>query len=274
MLTLLLTIAAAATLQATSPEDTIVVTGRKALNDVQAQKAVNAISSSSELQMARYHEPLCPLVTGMPREAASLVESQIRDLAKQVGAKTAAANCAANLIVMVAGDGQAMFSDIRRNRPEWLNGLAPGEIAAIGQKSGPVRAWSATSIRSEDGVMLTPSKDGSAPATLRVQSASILKQPTRQQLDGSVIIIDREALNGRTLGEVAHFAAMRGLAMTRTPKEGEVNTVLSMFATTSAPRAMTTFDLAYLRSLYAGDGRDTGIQERRRMAKAIAQQRR
>jgi hypothetical protein len=273
MLTLLLTVAAAASLQPTSPEDTIVVNGRKALNNEQALRAVNAISSSSELQMARYHEPVCPLVTGMSKEAGSLVESQIRELAKQVGAKTAGANCAANLIVMVAGDGQAMFSDIRRNRPEWLNGLEHGEIAAIAKQSGPVRAWSATSVRSEDGILLTPSKDGSAPATLRVQSASILKQPTRQQLDGSVIIIDREALNGRTLGEVAHFAAMRGLAMTRTPEVGEVNTVLSMFATKSGPRAMTTFDRDYLRSLYAGDGRDTGVQERRRMARAIAQQR-
>jgi hypothetical protein len=105
---------------------------------------------------------------------------------------------------------------------------------------------------------------------LRVQSASILKQPTRQQLDGSVIIIERGALNGRTLGGIAHFAAMRGLAITRAPANAEVSTVLATFTSASAPRTMTAFDRAYLEALYAGDGRDTGLQERTRMARAIS----
>ena len=270
MLNVLLSVAAAASLQAAVPE-TIVVTGRKPLDGAQAQKAVNAISSSSDLQLDRYHDPVCPLVVGLPNEARDVVESQIRDIARQVGANAAGARCTANLIVLIAGDGQTMFADIRRNRREWLNGLSHNEIETIAGQKGPVRAWSVTSVRNEDGVMVTPSKDGSAPASLRVQSASIIKQPTRQQLDGSVIIIDRGALNGRTLGEIADYAAMRGLAMTRAPSGSNVGTVLSTFENASAPRAMTGFDLGYLKSLYAGDGRDTGVQERSRMARAIAQ---
>ncbi|MCW3796807.1 hypothetical protein OMW55_03175 [Sphingomonas sp. BN140010] len=266
---------ATATMQVTAPAadpaPTVVVTGRRTLDEAQTRQAVNAVSAGSELQMARYHDPVCPLVTGLPAEAGALVQDQIRDIARQVGLRTAPARCDANLIVMIAGDGQLLFGDIRRNRPEWLNGLSRRDIEALASAKGPVRAWSVTSLRNEDGVSLTPSKDGSAPATLRVQSASILKQPTRQQLDGSVIIIDRGSLNGRTLGQIAHYAAMRGLAMTRPPAGNEVGTVLSTFDNAAAPRSMTAFDLGYLKSLYASDGRDTGAQDRRRMARTIAE---
>jgi len=272
MLQLLLSVAAATALQAApAPQDTVVVTGRRALDEGQARKAVNDISVTPDLQMARYHDPVCPLVTGLPAEAGELVQDQIRDVARQVGLKTAATRCDANLIVMVAGDGQLLFADIRRTKPEWLNGVSRRDVEAIAKGKGPVRAWSVTSLRNEDGVSLTPSKDGSAPPTLRVQSASILKQTTRQQLDGSVIIIDRGALNGRTLGQIAHYAAMRGLAMTRPPAGDQVGTVLKTFDNPAAPRSLTAFDLAYLKSLYAGDGRDTGAQDRARMAKTIAE---
>jgi len=270
VLNLLLSVAAAASLQTAVPDE-IVVVGRKALDQAKALKAVNAVSSSSDLQMARYHEPVCPLVTGLPKEAGDLVQGQIGEVAVKVGAKVAGPGCTPNLIFMVAGDGQALFADIRRNRTEWLNGLSHRDIEAIGKAKGPVRAWSVTSVRNEDNMVVTPSKDGSAPATLRVQSASILRQPTRQQLDGSVIIVDRGALNGRTLGEIAQYATMRGLAMTKPPQGDEVGTVLRTFDSVSAPRSMTPFDLAYLTALYAGDGRDTGVQERSRMAKVIAQ---
>ena len=270
MFSALLAVAAAVSMQPTGPDDTIVVTGRRALDEAKALKAVNAVSSSSELQLARFHDPVCPLVVGLSKEEGAQVEAQISDIARQVGARSAAAKCTANLIVMVAGDGKAMFADIRRNRPEWVTGLSHDKVQAIAKQTGPVRAWSVTSIRNEDGMIVTPSADGAGPGTMRVQSASIIRQPTRQQLDGSVIIIEQRALNGRTLGEIAHYSAMRGLAMTRPPAEGQVGTVLSMFASTSAPRAMTSFDLGYLTTLYAGDGRATGVQERSRMARNIA----
>jgi hypothetical protein len=269
MLNALMIASAAVSLQAAAPNE-IVVIGQKPMDRSQVQKAVNAVSSH-DFQMARYHDPVCPLVVGLSDDMRTVVEGQMRDIMTQVGAPVARGKCTANLIVMVAGDVNALFADVRRSRPMWFSGLAGRQIDAIAAQKGPVRAWSVSTLRNEDGENVTPHLDGSEKRSLRVRSASIMKQTTRQQLDGSIILIEQSALKGRTLGEISQFFVMQGLAVTHAPADGNVPTILRTFQDASAPRGLTSFDLGYLKALYSGDGRDSGVKERSRIARAIAQ---
>ena len=66
-----------------------------------------------------------------------------------------------------------------------------------------------------------------------------------------MVLIDRSAALGKTIGQVADYAAMRTLAQTRVPADGD--TILTLFdPTEAAPRELTPFDRGFLLSLYKG----------------------
>lgn len=254
-----------------APGDEIVIEGQRPSTEAEVHKAVQAISaSSSSSQLARFHQPVCPLVLGTPTAAATQLQDELRSIAQSAGASVQTGACTGNLIVIVADDTRAMFSDIRRNRKEWLAGLSPAELKQLNAHDGPVRAWSSTTLRNEDGA-LTKDKTNAEMQTMQVRSASFLNRPTRQQIDGAVIIIDRAAARGRSVAEIAGYAAMRGLAVTRAPQPGAVSSILNLFtpASRDGARQLTPFDLGYLKGLYAGDGGGDAAAARSRIARAV-----
>ena len=80
--------AAAGTAQAQDrPADDpgIVVRGQKGVPPREARKFVRQVVTSTEGQLARFVDPVCPFVLGLPRQYASIVEDRIRaDAAESV----------------------------------------------------------------------------------------------------------------------------------------------------------------------------------------------
>jgi hypothetical protein len=252
-----------------APAD-IVVTGNVRLTEEQAEQAVSAISNNQNMRIARFREPVCPMAIGLAADSKRVVEQEIRRVAVNAGAQVGPANCSANLILIVANDTQAMFSDIRAHHRPWIAGLGATAVSRLARESGPVLAWTSTTLRNEDGDAqgtLNPAN----PQSLRVQSSTILGSPTRQQIDGAVIIVDRTAAVGKTLSQLAHYAAMRGLAQTRPPAVSDVDTILNLFAPGAGRAAqLTSFDQGYLKAVYASQLKDTALIERTRIARSLA----
>ena len=61
----------------TSPTPDIVVTGNKEADGKAAQAYVSSIAVRSESQLARFHQPVCPLVIGMPKPYSTTVEKRV-----------------------------------------------------------------------------------------------------------------------------------------------------------------------------------------------------
>lgn len=259
------TIVAAQTKPA-DPDD-IVIRARTEAERKAIQTYVTTISVRSESQLSRFHDPICPVVIGFDRPYAAIVEKRILEVARAAGAPVPKkAKCGANLLVIMAEDGSALVKDIRANRSDWLGGLFPTEVDAL-IAPAPARAWSVTSIRNEDGGRQSGS-------VLTVMAASIIKQPTRQDMEVSFVIIDKAPSMGMTLRQVADYAAMRGLVRTRPPAPGgAIDTILTAFDP-SAPRVreLTATDSAYLRALYASDGTMTAAGERKAITRRIAKE--
>ncbi|MES2095759.1 MAG: hypothetical protein V4459_03295 [Pseudomonadota bacterium] len=266
----------------TAPDQTdIIVTGRPEADRKAAEKFVWAISVRSDNQLARFHQPVCPVVIGMPKPYSTTIEDRIRATAVAAGVAVAKkARCSPNLIVVIAESGSALVADIRKNRPGWLEGVASADIDAL-IAPGPTRAWSVTSLRNEDGRGLGVPPPGSGATgdplgdkpMLRVMTASIIKQPTRQDMEASFVVIDQAATLGLTLRQIADYAAMRGLARTRPPGEkSDIGTILAVFDPSAAnrPREMTSADTAYLAALYKSPGTEAAVNERARIARRIS----
>jgi hypothetical protein len=198
--------------------------------------------------LGRFTDPVCFGTAGLARPLLLTVANRILLDAKQAGVPLAGDNCKPNILVLFADDGRAELGEIRK-RQAWLFGdLPPSEISRIINEPGPVHVWTASEIRSTEGERIHGGK-------LVISVSSFIMLPVRRDLLFSVMMIDRQAVAGRSLMQIADYAAMRTLAMTRPRGVTGQDTILSLFDPNSAPPPeMTRFDRGYLRGLYAGPG--------------------
>ncbi len=260
-----------------SEKGEIVVTGRRVAPPAAVRQFVTSITQRSEQQVARFHSEVCPVAIGLNDAAALVIEDRIRETATGIGAEVSKTRkCDANLVLIVTDSGRELVKGFRAKRPEWLAGLSTEQVRRLINEPSAARAWSVASLRNEDGMKMgeTGSNNPAALANvpmMRVMSASIINLPTRADIEGSVIVIDKSAVVGLSLAQLADYAAMRGLARTKPPASGRIGTILGLFAGRegTAPLELTGADITYLRSLYRSSGRASAVDERNRIAREL-----
>lgn len=249
----------------------IVVTGKADPTERQTAQQARSISRMGDVYhdpLARFSDPICPGVLGLPVDAAGIVVDRIRYDAERAGAPVEkTTNCKANIIVVFTRDGGAEVGRLLKTRGYLFDGLDTAEAKELQEEKGPVRAWNVTALRNRFGQEENPRfiaaglQLGDDSGSLRMGPVRVTSAPTsdsrvflasRVDITASVVVIDLAAIDGMPVARIADYAAMRALARTR-PAEGDTaaSTILSLFDPAGqAPREMTSFDLAYLRTLY------------------------
>jgi hypothetical protein len=269
MIALLALIGAPVTAHQSKPD--VVVEAPANLSAANARQYVTQITDTSQGQVARFQSPVCPLVAGLPDETNRKISARIRNTARSLGAELAPEQCDANLVVLVTDDISNSLAELRRTGNSAFSGLSPSEIDALAADTGPVRSWTVVSLRNEDGDPVHVEDDRNAPRTMRVKSASIFRETTRVDIEGSFILIERSAANGKTIAQIADYAAMRGLARIRLPKTSSPASILTLFdgAGASPAPGLTWSDRAYLQALYRFSGRESVSEARSRLSRGL-----
>lgn len=225
-------------------DDGILVQGRREVSPEVARRYVGEISAGVDGQLTRFSLPVCPLVIGFPDEYGRIVARRIRAVASEAGAEVAPEGCRGNLVVMFAKDADALVKDLRAKTPRLFEGVNDVDLKRA-FRDGPVRAWNTTEILNEDG-------QRSHGGTMTVKTASILNLPTQQAITGSMIVLDQQAVLGKTLTQLADYVAMRALAGALPPrKDVPADTILTLFdAPTTTPAQLSSVDRSYLHGLY------------------------
>jgi hypothetical protein len=252
----------------------IVVVGRGEVTEQQAQHYVRAIAQEVGGQMARFDGPVCPVVIGLPDQYAAMVGARIRKVANAARIPVAPADCEGNIVLIVAADADALVKDLRANVPNMFAGMDLQEVRKA-MREGPVHVWSSTEVRSEDGLRLTDSgletKGNNSAPTLRVHTASVINLPTRQVTMRSIVVIDDQAVLGKSLNQIADYVSMRALAGARPPAGGTGDTILALFdPAVAAPAGLTYMDAAYLAGLYRTAPNQKSIYQMAGIAHRIA----
>jgi hypothetical protein len=269
---------------------TIVVTGRLPLTEEKALEAVRQMARPVDGQLARFKDPVCPLVIGFQPQYEARIAERIREVAEAVGAGAAEEGCVTNLYVVVVDDGRGFVSEMHRLHPEVFAGLSKSDIAALANDEGAARSWSHTAQTNSLGATVgRPSPSlGHGPVRYGVQSISfgdvnVMRTyessnhfPAVQQAIGSTwLVLETGATLGKTLTQLADYAALRSLAMVRPAElDGSVDTILALFepGSDAVPAKLTDFDRAYLTSLYHVQARAPARQQVRQMADSIARE--
>lgn len=266
---------------AVAQEMDVTVTGQREVKRDEAQRFVGEVRTTVNGQFARFREPVCPTVMGIPDEFAAIVEKRFRAVAQEAEVPTAAADCAPNIIVIVASDADKLVRDMRDQAPGLFRGLDLTDIRKA-MRDGPVHVWSTVETRNEDGMGASASAaDGGTPAarggpptagaaTMQVRSASIIDLPVQQVAVQSVMVIDDDAALGKTLTQIADYAAMRTLAGARPPKRAlPTDTILTLFDSEGAPPTASAVDRSYLKGLYASRAIGKGLSQASTIARTI-----
>ena len=197
------------------------------------------------------------------------------------------ADSRANLAIVLVDSGPAFARALASQYPGQFAGVSADERRRLMEEPGPVRSWTVTSVRNEDGQAL-----GNAPETvgqtgysggsqirfgadvpvLRVPEVSIISPLVQQATDLSYVVFETSAVMGKGLMQLAEYAALRGLARTNATRlaAGD-DSILATFEPDAAPAPtrLTATDRAYLRGLYHGAGNQTAASRVRRIARSI-----
>lgn len=240
----------------TSSDNAIVVTGKTGeptRGEVSRQaRAVSRVSPYQvhEEALPRFWGPVCPGVVGLSPDAAAAMVARIRDNLTRLKLPLAGDACSPNLVIAFVDDGRSLLANLQRNQPAIFKTISPSEQAEMLTEKTPVHVWNNLAMR-WTGAGPPPIHKGDKPSVWGQLNRQFM--PEAPDIVSALVVFDRDAVVGMTLGQLADYATMRGLAHTRPAGGGQpMATILSLFDSGGAgPDALTSFDVGYLRSLYA-----------------------
>lgn len=229
--------------------------------------------------LPRFTDTICPGSVGLPPEAGQAIVDRIAEIAASLGLKTGAPGCTPNILVAFVEDSSKAACKLLSGSSRAFASLTLAQARRVVAEPGAARGWSAIETVSRDGDPMTPGLDSRPgdPLTLYAPTASRLSLTFRRDIRASTVLIDRDAVAGRSLAQVADYAAMRALADARTDAAAGQDTILALFTPEgdrTAPAGLTAFDRGYLKGLYAGRGDLTSTMKQGAILRRIAQERR
>lgn len=261
----------ASTPAAATQSDTIIVEGKPLADEARVRALARAITPrvGFDQPLARFTDPVCFATAGLPRSMLQTIGARLAEDAAEAGIRLAGDGCDPNIVVIFVDDGRAELKTLVKRRPWLFRDKQPSEIRAILDEPGPAHVWSVSETRSRDGDRLNYG-DGGAPS-LKVWIASRIGLPVRRDMLSTVMLIDRKAVLGRSLHQIADYAAMRTLAMVRPKGATGGDTILALFDpdVPASPAGMTGFDRGYLKALYEGSGSQRAFTKVAMIARSI-----
>jgi hypothetical protein len=235
--------------------------------------------------LARWQDPVCPLVTGLPRGMAEYILGRISEIAQAAGVPLARESCRhENLFIIVSKHPETYLREQEQQHgADVFGGAEPMLINEFITTPRPVRTWYDTIERTPEGLpmyrMAFPGNSastavpgpGGSTATAGVQSNSgdantILANPWSQAshlvlnvvwaIRRVYVVVDSTQFKGVKLGQLADYVSMAGLAQIKLdPHLAGDSTILTLFDTDprAASAGLTDWDRAFLKSIYAAE---------------------
>jgi hypothetical protein len=212
---------------------------------------VSGITTAPYLQsLARWQKeiPICPQVAGLPYDDGEYVLSRLSQIAAAAGASLAPEICQPNLRIIVSSVPDELIAAWYKREPWMFDDANGAKIRQFLHASTPVRVWYKTAYFNWDGRPCLLNQG----LPVCTQDANVRLAALRD-LSSVIVLIDARRTKDITMGQLAAYVAMVGLAEIRVnAKIGDALTILRLFTDpANAPTlGMSTWDEAYLKALY------------------------
>lgn len=238
-------------------------------------------SARADEPLPRLEDAICPGIAGFDTASALNMIDRIRATAQALNRRLAdPETCKPNVLVSVVDDGQAVMRTMNRRNPELFSHLRTDERRALLSQGGPVHVLPQIVTRTRDGQPVAPRLNQTdVPQAGGFMAHSKIYTATRQDIIHVLILLDRDAIDGKTVGQIADYVTMRALvpaaAATSVGRGG--NSILALFdsGAGSAASGLTRTDRALLATMYDGipnlPGRTRLAELETRAARAAAE---
>lgn len=236
-------------------------------------KAASALSSDG--QVARRPNRLCPYVVGATAEVNTYVASRLRQVGETVGVKFETKRCQPNLLVLFSGEPETMLRRAHRLYKISFSPASPTQIERFLNNSRPIRWWHSVVVVPGTA---TPSLEGSidGPEIIRMENTRMVPA-TRSVIRGSLIVVDAAQTSGVEVGAIADYIALA--ALTDMKPDAQVpgqDTILNLFSPgatrENTARRLTSMDMAYLRGVYKTRDTSYGMNQIGKIATVMAEE--
>jgi hypothetical protein len=241
--------------EAVNPADTIytieVTAQREAMRKAIHAFVANVTRFDGE-NVARWHSPICPSVTGIAPEHVQFMRGRIVEIAKSVGAPLARnqEKCDPNLVVILTPQPDQLWATLKDRNPKMFNTLQPQRVE---------RALSTRPVQTVQNIVFNNSDGTSAfnKAGYRLRDSHIYNSVTEDFT--SVVVVINDAETGKaTFGQLADYVGMVALARVDLSADfAGADSILRLFATpesaTPPPARLTEWDRSFLKTLYGVD---------------------
>lgn len=259
--------ASASAPQGLQPEVTVL--GRRLKLAPRVQSFVYGITQLKDNQgLARWNSPVCPRVTGLPREQGEFVLERIAEIARAAHVPLGGEDCKPNLFIFLTTQPKELLLEMDR-RKHWVTfgDAMPLDVSEFINDSRPVKVWYNSSWV-QPGAPLLPG----LPPGIQIQggggfgSFATVNSPMKgSHIFNAVaysfslvyVIADQTQLRGVSLRQFADYAAMVGLSEIRpTPHLQDRRSILTLFGhdPAAAPSGLDEWDSLFLKYLYVTDG--------------------
>jgi hypothetical protein len=214
-----------------------------------------AQAQSDREPLALFQDPVGPGVVGLRVDAAEALVGRIRQNLFELGRRLAPeGDCKPNLVVGILKDG-GQFVERMRDDNAWLFAeMSRDDADALLSDPGPARAFLRVRTRTRDG-MVVPRRESMTdlPEAAMWMAHSKIYTATRNDILSALVLIDKSAVSGLTVTQLADYATFRALARTLPDRvDQRQDSILALFEGGEKAAMLTEFDRVYLTSLYEG----------------------
>jgi hypothetical protein len=193
---------------------------------------------------------------GLPEAQSRMIAERMKRVAQAAGIRTGESKCAPNVFLIAGVDKGSTIEALYRGYPAYFSDMADQDVRKLAGSTEPSVAWQIKGLLSADGTMLKKMPMGGPYINEATDIASRIRAGTMPQFVASMVLVERSALAGLSVTQVADFAAMRAFADTdprRAAGSGAptILTILDKGKDQMVPVTLTHWDLGYLKSLYA-----------------------
>lgn len=254
---LLLALSAAQEPPAPPSQDVIVEGVRQKHQREQIRQFIKALTDVPSFgQIGKFHAPVCPAVMGLPEAQNRMVADRMKRVAEASGIRTGDPGCQPNVFLIASIDKNSTIDALYRSFPNFFGEMRGKEVRQLIASKQPSVAWQVKGLLSADGTTLKRSSMRGPYINEGTNSGSRVRAGTMPEFVASMVVIERDALTGLSVTQVADFAAMRAFADTDPLKAAgggapTILTILDKADDQMVPLSLTHWDLGYLKSLYA-----------------------
>ena len=209
-------------------------------------------------KVARWEEPVCPVMTGQKPNVSAFVTQHVTAVAAAVGAPvTSDKACTPNIEIVFTTAPQALLDNVRQRAADYIGyASSASELEKLATVTHPIQAWYATGIRDARGRYTTDSGRDRGVST----SANTAKVTGFRLTDGQhtiihhvLIVIDPAKLPVQEIVPLSDYIAVLALAQIGSLDDCRpLPSIANMLAPACDRKtnSITANDLAYLHGLY------------------------